>query len=179
MNEELFGLSSDEWIAIGTIALVVVAGTAIFLNGRAGHHAKLAAQASKSAAEAAKEAVAVQMAGLNIKFGLYVRFPKGAIMAMAAAPITLTCGANLVIHELHLARTSKRVIKKVDLPCPVRGAVTLPKYVHSGENLFFDWPGEIPKEGSIHYAYFEVVYGFSEDGPTITRSLAPDMFSWV
>ncbi len=155
------------------------AGTAIFLNGRAGHHAKLAAQASKSAAEAAKEAVAVQMAGLNIKFELFVRFPKSAIMAAATAPITLTCGANLMSHELRLARTSKRVVKKVDLPCPVRGEVTFPKHVHSGENLFFDWPGEIPKEGSMNYAYFEVLYGFSEDGPTITRSLGPDMFSWV
>jgi len=119
------------------------------------------------------------MAGLEIKFNLYVRFPRGALMTLAGAPVTLTCGTNLFVHELRLMRTSHRRIKQVDLPCSIRGDISLPKFVHADENLFFDWPGDTPDEGSLNAAYFDVTYGFSEDGPKLKRTLAPDMLTWV
>ena len=180
VKKGLFGLSTDEWVALGTISLVVVGGLAILLNGRAGHHAKNAASASKAAAEAAREAVTVQMARLQITFNLCVRFPKDALMEMAAAPITLTCGTNLFVQELRLATTlGRRNRRRVNLACPMRSDVSVPAFVRKGDSVFFDWPGDIPKEGSLRFAYFDVTFSFSEDGPTLKRTLGPDMFEWV
>lgn len=171
----MVGLSTDQWIAIWIgAALVVVGLLTLFFSGRAGHHAK-------RAAKAADQAAAMQMASLDIRFGPYLRFDKSALMTVAVAPITLTnSGVNLTIHELRLVRIwgVGRRIKSPNAACQVRGAVSLPALIHSGENLFFDWPGEVPDESPSFSAYFRVTYGFSKEA-TFEKTIAPDMITWV
>lgn len=171
----MLGLSTDQWIAIWIgAALTVVGLLTLLFSGRAGHHAK-------RAAKAADQTAAIQMASLNIKFGLYLRFSKSALMTAAVAPITLTnSGVNLTIHELRLVRISGvgRRIRSPNSACHVRGAVTLPALVHTGGNLFFDWPGDVPDESPSFNPVFEVTYGFSKDA-TFKKAITPDMITWV
>ena len=167
---DVFGMSPTDWSAAGTIALTVVAAVTIVLTGRAGHHAKVSAQASERAAEAARAAAAVQEAAVHVDFDITaVAIAPAQEVADGPRPIPvegvilIECtGANLWIHGLELrSMWSEHREIGANLKCPPEDE--MPARLHKGNGAAFDWPAldGPPKEGAL--ASFTVLYSFERD----------------
>ena len=175
-------LTTEQWQAIGTVVLVLVAGVALFLNGRSGHHAREAANAAKLAAEAARETAAAQMASITVDFRIDLTFSESALGKDLIPPITLTCqGANVYVHELILDRIhGGRRIKTRHDPCQPAEGRELPSMLHDGGSFRFDWPGELPDRSKMGRVWFDLTYGFGGAGATtFVRPIGASDVRWL
>jgi hypothetical protein len=154
VDETFWGLSTAAWVAVGTIALAVVAGISLVLNGRAGHHAKLAAEAARDAATATRAAVEVE-------------FDCQAMIVQGVPEAWLRIGATRASVWLHALQLDSLLDdtgynSRVMLPCAFTEGVTPPVFVHAGNAVMFDWPGDRPV--GEYKAFVHITYSFEPEG---------------
>jgi hypothetical protein len=146
-------LSTTAWAAIGTIALAVVAGVSLVLNGRAGHHAKRAAEAARDAAVATR-------AGVEVEFdcqGIVVQGLPEAWFRIGATR------ASVWLHALHLdSLLDDTGYNSRDDDCPFVDALTPPVFVHAMNAASFHWPGVRPV--GEYQAFLYITYSFEPKG---------------
>jgi len=186
VNGDVLGLPAAEWTAIGTIAITVVGITTIILNGRAGHHAKVSAEAAEKAATAARDAAAAQRAGIEVDFEIdAVRIDGPAYtldddktgwkVLSTFGVIRVACrGATVWVHEVILESLWVEADRlKLDNPTCPAGTPSLPARLHRGEAIVCEWP-EIPDKltGSRVWGTFVIIYSFDleSDRLRITRT---------
>jgi hypothetical protein len=155
-DETFWGLSTTAWVAIGTIALAVVACVSLVLNGRAGHHAKLAAQAARDAATATRAAV-------EVEFDCQCFVLQGVPEAWLRIAATR---ASVWLHALHVDSLRDNTgYNSRDDDCPFVDALTPPVFVHAGNAATFYWPGVHPV-GQFE-AFLYITYSFEPKGETL------------
>jgi hypothetical protein len=189
MSGEVLGLPPADWTAIGTIAITIVGIATIILNGRAGHHAKVSAQAAEKAAIAARDAAAAQRAAIEVDFEIHPLRVAGPAYVAAddmagwrkvpfVGSIRVACrGATVWVHEVILESlwVDMHRVKIDDLPCPAETPL-LPARLHRGEAVMCNWP-EIPEAlaGDRVWGMFVIVYSFDHEGDRLRIARRADV----
>ena len=181
----LWGLSTAEWTAIGTIVTAVAATVALVMNGRAGRRANLAAEAARDTASATREAAAAQMAAMPVDFEVELRLARTLLSELdLTPPVRLhVMKQNVFVHGLTVEwveQGGRRLHREPPRECEPADGSKLPTYVAAGDRYGFFWPGDIPARDKIDFS-FDVTYGFIRDPGSLmlfTRKVRPRDVSW-
>jgi hypothetical protein len=174
-TERFWGLTPSEWTAIGTIALAAVGIATVIVNAFAVRRAGRSAAAAERAAVAAGEAAAAQVASVEVRFEIRVRFAAdlGPVQLKWHRPVAVVHGVELAGGFL---ADSQDVLQPAT--CEFRSKEKqLPRWIHPGDVWFFEWPHRTPKEQTA-IMWFTVTYSLSPDGQTFTRELIADEIVW-
>jgi len=163
VDDRVLWLTSAQWTAVGTIALVIVTAIYVLLTGRVARHARRSAAAAERAAEAAREAASATRANVPVDFRIDCilfgrgRHGAGIVRVESAA-------ATVYLQELLLESLWGPGLEPLssDVQCPPGSGMTVPAVLHRGNAAIFGWPVDIPPR--ISSAWFKVGYSFDPEG---------------